>query len=690
LALKDLSVKLGLNSLGFQAGLQNAGKSLSGFKGQVNSTNSGVTAGTSALAGFAKSSMAVTAAMAAVNAGIKAAIIAFKAFVSLESSALRTADIFGESLKYVKYFAENTAKAFGMSESAAYQYAATYGNLFRAITKDSTENAKVTIAMLKASAVVASKTGRTVEDVMERIRSGLLGNTEAIEDLGIYATVGATTATAAFRQIANGRSWEQLTYYEQQQVRTLSILEQAHTRFGDTVQQSSAFSLQTLSGAFKNLISYAGAFVNAGLQPIIKGLTQLVYWATAGVKSLAALFGVDLSSALESKKNTELATSAQNGLTDAVNKTAKAKQRLAGFDQINTLAAKDDSSSGSSSGSAGGISGGVFDAVAMPELDIDTTNIGAKLDKLKTKFKTTITKIGEVLTPFNETYVKPITTRVGETVSRLWTNHILPLVPRIKSLFTSIKEMFTAFWGVFGPSIKKAASFIIGGVQNVIFFVIDAVGSVISFITDFASGIIKALTGVFKFLTGVFTGDWKKAWEGLTDILYGVAESVASVFNFIGDLITDILNFIIRALNKINFKVPDWVKDVPLISKYAGKTIGFSIEEISKNETTYSNSKGSSGRQHSHGGGAFATGGIVTSPTYALIGEAGAEAVMPLENNTGWINQLADKINARGGSGGGDIYLTEKIYLDDGTLIDTVVKRIKRDSRRINKPILGV
>ena len=45
----------------------------------------------------------------------------------------------------------------------------------------------------------------------------------------------------------------------------------------------------------------------------------------------------------------------------------------------------------------------------------------------------------------------------------------------------------------------------------------------------------------------------------------------------------------------------------------------------------------------------LATGGIVSSPTTALIGEAGREAVLPLENNTDWMNTLADRINASGG-----------------------------------------
>jgi hypothetical protein len=42
----------------------------------------------------------------------------------------------------------------------------------------------------------------------------------------------------------------------------------------------------------------------------------------------------------------------------------------------------------------------------------------------------------------------------------------------------------------------------------------------------------------------------------------------------------------------------------------------------------------------------LAKGGIINIPTLAMVGEAGKEAVMPLENNTGWINELANKISA--------------------------------------------
>ena len=43
----------------------------------------------------------------------------------------------------------------------------------------------------------------------------------------------------------------------------------------------------------------------------------------------------------------------------------------------------------------------------------------------------------------------------------------------------------------------------------------------------------------------------------------------------------------------------------------------------------------------------LAKGGIIDSPTIAMVGEAGKEAVMPLENNTGWITDLASKVADR-------------------------------------------
>lgn len=91
--------------------------------------------------------------------------------------------------------------------------------------------------------------------------------------------------------------------------------------------------------------------------------------------------------------------------------------------------------------------------------------------------------------------------------------------------------------------------------------------------------------------------------------------------SFINILIGGV-NTLIRGLNKISVKVPDWVPE------WGGKKFGFNIKEIPK----------------------LAKGGIVDKATLAMIGEAGKEVVMPLENNTAWIDKLADKISAKGGN----------------------------------------
>lgn len=96
-------------------------------------------------------------------------------------------------------------------------------------------------------------------------------------------------------------------------------------------------------------------------------------------------------------------------------------------------------------------------------------------------------------------------------------------------------------------------------------------------------------------------------------ILGGIEKVVNGVING--------LNIMIDAMNKLSFDVPDWVPSI------GGKKFGFNISNLK----TVSIPK-------------LATGGITNRPTTALIGESGREAVLPLENNTGWMDELASRI----------------------------------------------
>lgn len=87
----------------------------------------------------------------------------------------------GESSQSFLKWVNDNANAMNMGVGEATNYGAVYSNLFSGFIKDTNKLSAYTAKMLQTSAVVAEGSGRTITDVMERIRSGLLGNTEAID-----------------------------------------------------------------------------------------------------------------------------------------------------------------------------------------------------------------------------------------------------------------------------------------------------------------------------------------------------------------------------------------------------------------------------------------------------------------------------------------------------------------------------
>lgn len=284
-----------------------------------------------------------------------------------EAGIKRLVDIYGEASQVVGDFIDQNARAIGMSRASAASFAATYGNIFSVFAEQST-NAQLTNEFLNLTAVIASKTGRTVEEVQEKIKSGLFGNLRAIDDLGIFVRQSALIMTDAFKKIADGRSWEQLNNYEQQQVIALAILEQGVNKYGNEVMQTTALTRAQYKAAYQDFQATWGQVVNKVLIPVLKVLTQVFTIATKGLQIIAGLTGktIDTSVAFSSQEEAiGGAVDNQNELTDAVKGTNKElKKSLAGFDELNTLSQDEGSGASSGGASAGG-------ALGLTPLDTD-------------------------------------------------------------------------------------------------------------------------------------------------------------------------------------------------------------------------------------------------------------------------------------------------------------------------------
>lgn len=278
----------------------------------------------------------------------------------------------GESSQSFLKWINDNANAMNMSVGEATKYAGVYSNLFSTFIKDSDKLSAYTGKMLQTSAVVAEGTGRTMTDVMERIRSGLLGNTEAIEDLGIQVGVSMIQSTNAFKKFSDGKSWDQLDFLTQQQIRLMAILEQATQKYGDTL----ASTVNGRVNLFKSLLKDAALNIGNSFLPILNAIMPVlnslamalknvtaklaefvglmfnkkatvkdgaIGSANKGMKDLAGGAG-DVADALGD------ADDASGGLSDNLDDTAKSAKKavkellgLAGFDEINSLKKNDDS-----------------------------------------------------------------------------------------------------------------------------------------------------------------------------------------------------------------------------------------------------------------------------------------------------------------------------------------------------------
>ena len=272
-----------------------------------------------------------------------------------EASVQRLVDIYGSASDSVGDFIDANARALGMSKAAAASFSSVYGNLF-SVWADQATNAELTNRYLNMTAVVASKTGRTVEDVQERVRSGLLGNTEAIEDLGIFVNVKTIEMTDAFQRMANGKSWEQLDAYTQQQIRSMAILEQATAKYGDEVADTSATIRNRYKAAYEDFQNSWGNIVNTVLLPVLETLTQIFDIATKGLNALSGRSGQILENVELQEENTDkTAENIEEQTKNQKELNKELKKSLAGFDDIQILSANtaDNTSGGLDSGLQG-------------------------------------------------------------------------------------------------------------------------------------------------------------------------------------------------------------------------------------------------------------------------------------------------------------------------------------------------
>ena len=211
-----------------------------------------------------------------------------------------------------------------------------------------------------------------------------------------------------------------------------------------------------------------------------------------------------------------------------------------------------------------------------------------------------------------------------------WDTLILLLMNPVSGLFKFMYDNFDWFRGFVDGVTNKVKTFfsnmwtsIKDGFKLGVEYIKNIFGTVASWIND---KVVQPIKGFFGGL-----------WESLKGGPKSFANFVIDKIEWMINKIISGLNSMIKQLNKLSFDVPDWVPGL------GGKKFGFNINQMSQVSLPR-----------------LAKGGIVNNPGKGvplIAGEMGKEVVLPLENNTEWMEELADKI-------GGNI--TIPIYLPNG------------------------
>lgn len=114
---------------------------------------------------------------------------------------------------------------------------------------------------------------------------------------------------------------------------------------------------------------------------------------------------------------------------------------------------------------------------------------------------------------------------------------------------------------------------VIAGILAVIAAVLALTGNLEEFAVNLKENI---LGGIIDFITGVFTGDWEKAWNGVKKIFKGIWNSIVIVVESAINIMIKGINWLISKLNTIHFDIPDWV---PIIG---GKSFGIHINPVAE------------------------------------------------------------------------------------------------------------
>lgn len=496
---------------------------LSGFSRSVGRELDGAKSGLkSQMSGFAKSAAAGLAAGAAVGVGLIAKN-AITAASDINESLSKNDKLFGRYAKGVEKFASSSAKSYGISKKAALEYTGVFGNLFRALGQSEKAASGNSVQLTKLAADMASFNNTSVEDALEAIRSGLVGETEPLRKFGVNMN-DATLKTEALALAKKG-----LISQAEATAKTLSPETKAMAAQSLIMKQTSQ-----AHGDFKDTSSSL-----ANQQKILKARLDD---ASAAIGARLLPFAVKGANALN-----DMLTSAQNG-TGVFGFLKNAVEWVSGaFDKFKASL-------------GGGEGGGGFAAKAM-------TSFQQLKDAVVTTFTTIVAVGGALWRTFGDTIVDHLKDTVNMVVGVLQ-----GIITAFKGIVDIISGVLTGDWGKAWTGVKEVFSGVWQAIGAVVTGAWENIKTIVSLGVTAIGTIIKAAAGALldlgKWIVGKIADGLKAYAQLWIDAAGWIKNRIVDAIKAVGSAFLDagkwVLNRVVEGVKTITGALSDiggWLKN---------------------------------------------------------------------------------------------------------------------------------
>lgn len=236
--------------------------------------------------------------------------------------------------------------------------------------------------------------------------------------------------------------------------------------------------------------------------------------------------------------------------------------------------------------------------------------------------KNGMSELIEKFLEFWNTYVQPILQNLALMFEDTYENHLKPVFDNIFEIMGIVIDILNDLWtNILQPIIAWIIENVLPVILPIIENLSQNIKDSVDFILDLINFLLAGVKLVFAAIHALLTKDTDKALRQTEKSVKDFVNSVIQMFENMVNRVINGINSLISGFNSIGFDLPDflgggsWHPSIPTIP-----TVNLPR---------------------------LANGGVTTGMTLAEIGEAGKEAVLPLENNTGWMDDLASKLASK-------------------------------------------